>query len=183
MLCFALPAFIPLYFWGETLWNGFLFAGVLRYVWSLHCTWLVNSLVHTDFGPSTYDEEEPPSESRIVAFLALGEGWHSWHHAFPFDYTTAELGVWQQWNPSKVFIDFWGCFGLVWGRKTGQRMWAVKKERLSKEAARRGEVIEEVLEGPPFFKVRKIKYIKAGQKSRVSSEGAVELEDGGEDRR
>ena len=96
VFCFALPAFVCVYGWGESLWNGFLYAGILRYVWVLHCTWSVNSIVHSDFGPSVYDENEPPSESRLVAFLALGEGWHSWHHAFAFDYATAELGAWQQ---------------------------------------------------------------------------------------
>ena len=57
MWSFAMPAFVSLFFWGDTLWNGFLFAGVLRYVYVLHCTWAVNSIVHSDwFGnPSPYD--------------------------------------------------------------------------------------------------------------------------------
>ena len=31
-------------------------------------------------------------ESLPVALAALGEGWHNYHHVFPWDYKTAELG-------------------------------------------------------------------------------------------
>ena len=126
--------------------NGFLFAGALRYVWVLHCTWSVNSIVHSDFGPSVYDENEPPSESRLVSFLALGEGWHSWHHAFAFDYSTSELGATQQYNPTKIFIDTCANIGLVWNRKTGQRMWGEKKKKMAEDAEKEGKIMVESLE-------------------------------------
>ncbi|CAD7929739.1 unnamed protein product [Amoebophrya sp. A25] len=157
--CFAVPAFISVYFWQETLWNGFLFAGVLRYVYVLHCTWSVNSIVHTDFGPSTYDPKEPPSESRLVSILAMGEGWHSWHHAFAFDYATAELDCFQQWNPTKVFIDMMAMLGLVRNRKRGLRMWGKRKEAMRQAAAAEGMVLVESLHGPPLFKVRTIETV------------------------
>ncbi|CAD7941796.1 unnamed protein product [Amoebophrya sp. A120] len=156
--CFAVPAFVAVFAWDETLWNGFLYAGVLRYVYVLHCTWAVNSIVHTDFGPSPYDPEHPPSESRLVSFLAMGEGWHSWHHAFAFDYATAELGCLQQWNPTKLFIDLLAAFGLVKNRKRGTRMWTERKNRMQKKAADRGEVMIESLSGPPLCKVRNLKF-------------------------
>lgn len=31
-----------------------------------------------------------PAENRFVACCSLGEGWHNYHHAFPFDYKAAE---------------------------------------------------------------------------------------------
>jgi len=170
MWSFAIPGFVSVYLWGDTLWNGFLFAGVLRYVYVLHCTWAVNSIVHSDwFGnPSPYDEDAPPSESRLVSFLALGEGWHSWHHAFPFDYAASELGSLEQYNPTKLFLDSCALLGLVWNRKTGQRMWAEKKKRLlkaraeeMKEDVENVECVEE-LEGPPVWKMRKLTYRRRG---------------------
>lgn len=166
--CFAIPAFVALFLFDDTLWNGFLYAGVLRYVWVLHCTWAVNSIVHFDYfgNPSPYDESEPPSESGLVSFLAIGEGWHSWHHAYPFDYAAAELGSIEQYNPTKIFIDMCHKFGLIGKRKTGQRMWAEKKKyNLKKKAVELGvpedqiEIVES-LNGIIPWKIREIEYKK-----------------------
>jgi len=163
---FAVPSLASWYLWNDTLWNGFLFPGVLRYVFLLHCTWAVNSVVHSDlFGnPSPYDEDSPPSESRLVSFLAMGEGWHSWHHAFPFDYAAAELGSLEQYNPTKMLLDLCALLGLVHNRKTGHRWWHERKRRLLKKRAEElGEDVENVecveeLEGPPLWKMRKLTY-------------------------
>jgi len=153
--CFAFPSFLAWYLWGETLWNGFLVAGMLRYTWTLHVTWSVNSIVHS-YGESPYDPTERPSESRLVSLLAQGEGWHSWHHAYAFDYAAAELDASQQWNPTKVVIDICASLGLVWGRKRGHRRWEQTKEFWKKE--RPEEEMKESLHGPPFFKVRHIRW-------------------------
>eukprot|EP00392_Amoebophrya_sp_AT5.2_P008831 g8859.t1 len=142
--CFAVPALVAALGWGETLWNGFLYAGVLR-------------IVHSDGGPSPYDPAEAPSESRLVSFLAMGEGWHSWHHAFAFDYATAELDCWQQWNPTKMFIDLMAALGLVTNRKRGHRMWGNRKQQMRDAAQKEGKVLVETLSGPPLCKVRNIK--------------------------
>ncbi len=90
--CFAFPSFVASYYLGDSIWNGFLVAGALRWVLVLHITWTVNSINHA-IGESPYDPTERPVESRIVSFLAAGEGWHSWHHAFAFDYACSELGI------------------------------------------------------------------------------------------
>lgn len=31
-----------------------------------------------------------PTQNQLVTTLTLGEGWHNYHHAFPFDYKAAE---------------------------------------------------------------------------------------------
>lgn len=31
-----------------------------------------------------------PAENRFVSTVTLGEGWHNYHHAFPYDYKAAE---------------------------------------------------------------------------------------------
>ena len=51
----------------------------------LHATWLVNSAAHM-FGMKPYDTGIGPVENRAVSLLALGEGFHNYHHTFPFDY-------------------------------------------------------------------------------------------------
>lgn len=152
--CYAIPAYITMYMWNETLWNGFLVAGVLRYCFTLHVTWSVNSIVHK-FGPTTYDPKERPSESAIVSFFAMGEGWHSWHHAFSFDYATSELGCLQQFNPTKLFLDTMALFGLVTNRKRGLRMWQERKEMWKRN--QNCEIVES-LRGPPLFRYRHLEF-------------------------
>jgi len=150
--CFFLPAYLCMVMWNETFWNGFLYAGVARYVFVLHCTFCVNSAAHF-FGESTYDPSQPPAESAIVSFLTMGEGWHSWHHAFAFDYATSELGCLEQFNLTKFVIDCCANLGLVVDRKRGHRMWAEKKEKL--KALYNCDVVES-LTGPPLFRSRRI---------------------------
>merc|ERR1719436_300625 len=102
--------------WGERFWIGVLIPGVFRYVFVLHCTWSVNSLVHS-FGPRPYDPNQVATENEFVSVLAIGEGWHSWHHAYPFDYAASEMGVLDQFNPTKFFIAFFATIGWVTKRK------------------------------------------------------------------
>jgi len=166
--CFAVPAFMAMYLFKETFWNGFLVTGVLRWVWVLHCTWSVNSIVHT-YGPSPYNPKESPSESRLVAFLAIGEGWHSWHHAFAFDYATSELGCWQQYNPTKLFIDILAALGLVTDRKRGHRMWEERKNRWRAQ----GWSIKETLSGPPLFKIRGLSFERVRAHAQQPSDGGA----------
>lgn len=45
-----------------------------------------------------------------VALVALGEGWHNYHHAFPWDYKAAELGNYRA-NITTAFIDFFYKIG------------------------------------------------------------------------
>merc|ERR1711871_810474 len=95
--CFIMPALVAKYGFGETFMNGLLVAGVFKYVVTLHVTWCVNSFAHL-FGDHPY-EEINPAENRLVALFSIGEGWHNWHHAFPYDYAASELGISQQFNP------------------------------------------------------------------------------------
>lgn len=42
---------------------------------------------------------------------AWGEGWHNFHHVFPWDYKAAELGNYRL-NAATAFIDF--CAKMGW---------------------------------------------------------------------
>ena len=57
-----------------------------------------------NFIPS-YDRGATARESFFTALVAVGEGWHSYHHKYPWDYATSEYGPSRQWNPSKLVID------------------------------------------------------------------------------
>jgi len=109
--CFVVPTLYGVW-WGHSLWNAYLYFGVLRWVLFLHATWCVNSVAHL-WGMRPY-KAIPPAESAITSVLAVGEGWHNFHHAYPYDYRASELGL---WNPTTVFIDALAAYGLVWGRK------------------------------------------------------------------
>jgi len=149
--CFALPSFAVM-LWGDSLWNGFLVAGVLRYVCMLNATWAVNSVVHA-WGSRPYNPSHATTDNGWVSIFAIGEGWHNWHHAFSSDYAAAELGALLQFNPTKVFIDTMALLGLAWDRKRSTEVWNLRKARWEKE---QGRDVVESLEGPLLFKHRLI---------------------------
>uniref|UniRef100_A0A2D4KYW2 stearoyl-CoA 9-desaturase n=1 Tax=Micrurus paraensis TaxID=1970185 RepID=A0A2D4KYW2_9SAUR len=109
LMCFLLPSFVPWYYWGETFLISFLLS-ILRYTSTLNASWLVNSVAHI-YGNRPYDRHINPRENHFVIFGALGEGFHNYHHTFPFDYSTSEYG-WR-WNFTTGFIDLMCFLGLA----------------------------------------------------------------------
>ncbi|XP_077285421.1 acyl-CoA Delta-9 desaturase-like [Arctopsyche grandis] len=86
------PVAIPVYFWNES-WNVSLFVNYFfRYVNVLHTTWCVNSVAHS-FGNKPFDKNILAVESRFVSLVTFGDGTHNFHHAFPWDYRSPELGT------------------------------------------------------------------------------------------
>lgn len=51
-----------------------------------------------------------PTDHPLCAIMTLGEGWHNYHHVFPWDYKTAELGNYR-YNMTTGFIDFFAKIG------------------------------------------------------------------------
>jgi stearoyl-CoA desaturase (Delta-9 desaturase) len=100
-MCFVFPGLVCT-LWGDNFWNGYWVAGALRYIVVLHFTWLVNSAAHL-YGDHPYDTSSWTAENPFVSLGALGEGWHNWHHKYPFDYAASEFGVDRQFNPTKLF--------------------------------------------------------------------------------
>ncbi|XP_059199227.1 acyl-CoA desaturase-like [Centropristis striata] len=113
-VCFLMPTLVPWYFWGESLAVAYFVPGLLRYVLGLHATWLVNSAAHM-WGEKPYDQTISPSENPLVSLAAIGEGFHNYHHTFPFDYSASELDYWL--NPTTAFIDLMCLLGLAKDRK------------------------------------------------------------------
>jgi stearoyl-CoA desaturase (delta-9 desaturase) len=105
---FGVPALIGAMF-GDPV-AGLLWGGFLRFAAVHHSTFFVNSLAHY-WGARTYSYENSARDNWFVAFLTLGEGFHSFHHRFPADFRN---GIrWFDWDPSKWTIQAMRALGLA----------------------------------------------------------------------
>lgn len=123
LFCFAIPTVVPA-LWGESMWNSFYLCAILRYTVGLNATWCVNSAAHL-WGCKPYDIRINPSENMYVAFSAVGEGFHNYHHVFPHDYSTSEYG-WHL-NLTTLFIDTMASLGLAYDRKSVPKAVVLKR--------------------------------------------------------
>jgi stearoyl-CoA desaturase (delta-9 desaturase) len=87
-----------------------LLGGLLRVVVSHHGTFFINSLCHM-VGRQPYSTEHSARDSAVMAVLAFGEGYHNYHHSFPFDYRNG-VKVWQ-FDPAKWTIWTLSRLGLA----------------------------------------------------------------------
>ena len=128
-----LPTMIPVWFWSERFWTSFVFAFMIRYLITLHSTWLVNSAAHYH-GSRPYDRHIEARESPWVIAFGLGEGFHNFHHTFPFDYSTSEFG--KLFNVTTTCIDLLAGVGLVYDRrKMDKRTIELRQMRTGERAA------------------------------------------------
>eukprot|EP01061_Rhynchopus_euleeides_P009331 TRINITY_DN1848_c0_g1_i1.p1 TRINITY_DN1848_c0_g1~~TRINITY_DN1848_c0_g1_i1.p1 ORF type:complete len:609 (+),score=259.78 TRINITY_DN1848_c0_g1_i1:71-1897(+) len=113
--CFGLPTLYAWYVYDEAL-LGFLVLGAARWLICLHATWTVNSVAHT-FGPRPYEPNMYPTESWFTTVVAVGEGYHNWHHTYPWDYSASEFGCFHCFNPTTAWIDALTLVGQAYGRR------------------------------------------------------------------
>jgi len=116
---------------GESWWNAFFIAGILRLVVLLNMTWLVNSAAHM-WGNRPYDKHINPSENLFVTIGAIGEGFHNYHHTFPWDYRASEFGM--KINISTIFINLMAKIGWAYDLKI------VSKDVIYQRKLRTGEL-------------------------------------------
>ncbi|CAI9599155.1 unnamed protein product [Staurois parvus] len=114
LMCFVVPTVVPWYFWGESFYISLYVPCLLRYALVLNATWLVNSAAHM-YGNRPYDKNINPRENKLVAIGAIGEGFHNYHHTFPYDYSSSEFGI--KYNLTTCFIDLMCYLGLASDRK------------------------------------------------------------------
>lgn len=105
-----IPVLVPIYFWGESFLMS-IALNMFRYIVSLHQTWFVNSFAHM-WGMRPYDRHIGPRENRGVVYATMGEGYHNYHHTFPWDYSASEYGWEHNFNPATAFIEF--CEKIGW---------------------------------------------------------------------
>lgn len=115
LLCFVLPTAIPMMFWEENFKNSFFIATILRYMTTVNSTLLINSVAHR-WGNRPYDRYIKPADNIWMFFGTMGEGFHNYHHTFPWDYSSSEFGL--RYNLTTAFIDLMAWLGLAYDRKT-----------------------------------------------------------------
>ncbi|XP_030033583.2 acyl-CoA Delta(11) desaturase [Manduca sexta] len=118
LLSFVVPTLLPVICWSETIsiaWH----VNMLRYALNLNVTFMVNSVAHM-WGYKPYDKNIAPSQSHAVSVVSLGEGYHNFHHVFPYDYRSDELSN-IRLNPTTIFIDLCAKLGLAYDLKRAPR--------------------------------------------------------------
>ena len=114
-ICYILPSIYTYYYYNNFMKGLFLF-GFLRWTVLAHATWCVNSIAHW-YGDRPFRKNIKPVENKWVSLVAVGEGWHNWHHTYPYDYACSDEGIFLRWNPTKLFIDILGFFGQTYNHK------------------------------------------------------------------
>lgn len=104
----ALPTYLG-YLWGDPV-GGLVIGGLLRMVVFHQITFSINSLAHT-IGTKTYSQEGTARDSIWTALLTMGEGYHNYHHAHPYDYRNGPR--WRDYDPTKWFIFLLSKIGLA----------------------------------------------------------------------
>ena len=84
---------------------GLVWGGLVRIFFVHHVTWSVNSVCHL-WGARPYESGDDSRNNFLFGLLALGEGWHNNHHAFP---TSARHGL-RWWQ---VDVSYWVIRGLA----------------------------------------------------------------------
>jgi stearoyl-CoA desaturase (delta-9 desaturase) len=127
----ALTLLIPFAIGG---WQGLLWGGLVRIFLTHHVTWSVNSVCHT-FGSRPFRTRDRSRNQWVVGLLALGEGWHNNHHAFP---RSALHGLrWWQFDLSGLTIR------LLARARLARDVHRVTGDALRARAARQPAAVEE----------------------------------------
>lgn len=99
----------------QGVFSGILWGGFVRICLMQHVTWSINSVCHV-WGSRPFQTSDHSANNWICAVLALGEGWHNNHHAFP---TSARQGLrWWQFDSSWLIIRAMKAMGLAWNLRT-----------------------------------------------------------------
>jgi stearoyl-CoA desaturase (Delta-9 desaturase) len=111
--------------------TGFVWGGLVRVFLAHHVTWCVNSVCHL-WGTRPYQCSDESRNNLVVGVLALGEGWHNNHHAFP---SSARHGLrWWQLD-----VSYWVIRALVLCRLA----WKVRLPTAEELASTRTDAVGE----------------------------------------
>ena len=108
--------------WGGAL-TGAIWGGPVRLFLVHHVTWSINSACHL-WGRKPYKSDDESRNNFVFGVLAMGEGWHNAHHAFP---TSARHGLkWWQPDVSYYTIRLMKLLGLAWDVKVPSKQQIAK---------------------------------------------------------
>lgn len=95
-------------------WRGLLWGGLVRIAFTNHVTFAVNSICHI-YGRRAFPTRDESRNNWVIGTLALGEGWHNNHHAFP---AMAYHGIgWRQLDVSGLVLRLLVRLRLAWNVK------------------------------------------------------------------
>jgi stearoyl-CoA desaturase (delta-9 desaturase) len=108
------------------VWTGLVWGGLVRIFLVHHVTWSVNSVCHL-WGLRPYRSDDQSRNNIVFGILALGEGWHNTHHAFP---NSARHGLrWWQIDVSYWVIRTLVLVGLAWNMRLPSRRAQARERR------------------------------------------------------
>ncbi len=111
--------------WGG-VWTGLIWGGLVRIFIVHHVTWSINSACHL-WGWRPFRSGDQSRDNVVFGILAMGEGWHASHHAFP---TSARHGLrWWQLDLSYLVIRTLNMVGLAWNLQLPTKQAQAKKRR------------------------------------------------------
>jgi len=135
LLWVALGLFLPALIGGlitqswSGVWTGLIWGGLVRVFVVHHITWSVNSACHL-WGMRPFDSDDMSRNNIVFGILAMGEGWHNSHHAFP---TSARHGLsWWQIDVSYYVIRTMSIFRIAWGLKLPSKEAQARERRKSR---------------------------------------------------
>lgn len=89
---------------------GLLWGSAVRIFLVHHVTWSINSVCHL-WGTRPFKSHDESRNNMVFGILALGEGWHNAHHAFP---TSARHGLrWWELDIAYIIIRGMELVGLA----------------------------------------------------------------------
>jgi stearoyl-CoA desaturase (delta-9 desaturase) len=95
--------------WNDPL-GGFLWAGCIRVVAQYHSAFAINSVAHR-FGRRPYSTVTSARDNVFVALLTMGEGYHNFHHSFPYDFRNGARRL--DYDPTKWLVNGLAIAGLA----------------------------------------------------------------------
>jgi stearoyl-CoA desaturase (delta-9 desaturase) len=91
--------------------RGLVWGGLVRIFLLNHVTWSVNSICHM-WGQRAFRTNDFSTNMPLIGILAVGEGWHNNHHAFP---SSARHGLARgQFDATWILIRGLELLGLAW---------------------------------------------------------------------
>ncbi len=109
-------------------WEGLIWGGLFRQFAVQNVTFAVNSVCHR-WGQRPFKTNDSSRNNLVVGLLALGEGWHNNHHAFP---RAAFHGFrWWQVDLSGCLIRWLEATRLAWNVRRPARNSASRAPRMA----------------------------------------------------
>lgn len=106
-----MPTAVAVYGWNEDPLDALMLAGFTKTFLVITFHGLLGSVSHT-WGKRPYSKKISATDIGIMSLITSGEGYHNFHHQFPYDYTLSEFGT--TFNPGKLFVDFLALIGQAY---------------------------------------------------------------------